>query len=205
MCGRWISRTLGGLMLCVGLWAPPAAAQTWVSAWGGRGPLSTTIRTDHTFNDGVPDLSGRTLRVMAHLTTGGSQVRVRLSQRFSSTALVIGAAHVAIRSSGSSIVPSTDRTLTFGGARAVTVPAGADVWSDPVNLNASAQKDLAISLYFPGTFKPTTEGGRGQTKTSYFKSGNQVSMTSLSFASNTRQVFVAYEVQVLSPGPAAAL
>jgi len=112
---------------------------------------------------------------------------------------------VAIRSSGSSIVPSSDRTLSFGGARSVTVPAGADVWSDPVTLNVGAQKDLAISLYIPGTFKPTTEGGRGQTKTSYFKLGNQVSMTSLSFASSSRQVFVAYEVQVLSPGPAAAL
>src|SRR5690349_4335875 len=70
-------------------------APTWVSAWMGRGPLSTTITTDHTLTDPVPDLTGRTLRVMAHITAGGSQVRVRLSQRFSATPLGIGAGHVA--------------------------------------------------------------------------------------------------------------
>jgi lysophospholipase L1-like esterase len=196
-----------GSMALAGLWAAPAPAmaQTWVSAWGGRGPLSTTITTNHTFTDPAPNLSGRTLRVMAHLTTGGSQVRVRLSQRFGSSPLNVGAAHVALRASGSGIVAGTDRALTFGGASGVTVPAGADVWSDPVALAVSGGKDVAISVYVPGTFTPTTEGGRGQIKTSYYKAGNQVSSVSLSFASTTRQVFVVYEVQVLSPTPAASI
>lgn len=196
-----------GSMVVVGLLALPgrARADAWVSAWGGRGPLSTTITTNHTFSDPAPNLSGRTLRVMAHLTTGGSQVRVRLSQRFGGAPLYVGAAHVAIRGSGSGIVAGTDRALTFAGASTVTVPAGGDVWSDPVALTVSGGKDVAISVYVPGTFTPATEGGRGQIKTSYYKAGNQVSSPSFSFASTTRQVFVAYEVQVLSPGPAASL
>jgi lysophospholipase L1-like esterase len=177
----------------------PALAETWVSAWGGRGPLSTTITTDRTFQDPVPDLSARTLRIFAHLTTGGDKVRVRLSQRFSSSALEVGAAHVALRSSGSAIVPETDRALTFNGAPTVTVPAGADVWSDAVNLAVPAGGDLAISVYVPGSFIPTTEGGRGQIKTSYHAAGNQASAAELSSAATTRHVFVAYEVQVLSP------
>lgn len=185
--------------------AKAAHAEGWVSAWAGRGPLSTTITTSTTFKDPAPNLSGRTLRVMAHLTAGGSKVRVRLSQRFGSSALDIRAAHVAIRNSGSTIVASTDRALTFGGASSVTVPPGADVWSDPVYLTVDAGRDLAISVYIPGSFVPTTEGGRGQIKTSYYKAGNQVSSAAFSFPSTTRQVFVAYEVQVLSPGPALAI
>jgi lysophospholipase L1-like esterase len=177
----------------------PALAETWVSAWGGRGPLSTTITTDRTFQDPVPDLSDRTLRIVAHLTTGGDKVRVRFSQRFSSSALDVGAAHVALRSSGSAILPETDRVLTFDGAPSVTVPAGGDVWSDPVNLAVPAGGDLAISVYVPGSFVPTTQGGRGQIKTSYYAAGNQVAAASLSSAQTTRRVFVAYEVQVLSP------
>jgi lysophospholipase L1-like esterase len=179
--------------------ATPAQAESWVSAWGGRGPLSTTITTDRTFQDPVPDLSDRTLRLFAHLTAGGGKVRVRLSQRFSSSALDVGAAHVALRSSGSSIIPETDRALTFDGAPSVTLPAGGDVWSDPVDLAVPAGGDLAISVYVPGSFIPTTEGGRGQTKTSYHAAGNQVSRVALSSAATTRRVFVAYEVQVLSP------
>jgi lysophospholipase L1-like esterase len=174
-------------------------AETWVSAWGGRGPLSTTITTDRTFQDPVPDLSDRTLRIFAHLTTGGDKVRVRLSQRFSSSALDVGAAHVALRSSGSAILPETGRALTFNGAPTVTVPAGADVWSDAVNLAVPAGGDLAISVYVPGSFIPTTEGARGEIKTSYHAAGNQASATALSSAVTTGRVFVAYEVQVLSP------
>ena len=185
--------------------AAPVNAQTWTSAWGGRGPLSTTITTDHTFTDPVPNLSGRTLRVMANVTTSGSQVRIRLSQRFSVLPLVVSAAHVAIRSSGSGIVRGTDRVLTFAGAPTITVPAGGDVWSDSVNLAVNAAQDLAVSIYVPGNFIPTTEGGRGQIKTAYYKAGNQVSASSFSSASTTRQVFVVYEVQVLSPGAAATI
>jgi hypothetical protein len=127
--GRSLRSTMGIVsgMALVALWSAPVMAQTWVSAWGGRGPLSTTITTNHTFNDPAPNLSGRTLRVMAHLTTGGSQVRVRLSQRFGSAPLVVGAAHVGIRASGSGVVGGTDRALTFGGASNVTVPAGGDL------------------------------------------------------------------------------
>jgi lysophospholipase L1-like esterase len=182
----------------------PACASVWVPAWTGRGPLSTTIITNRTLTDPTPNLSGRTLRVMAHLTTGGSQVRVRLSQRFSSVSLEVAAAHVGIRASGSAIIPETDRVLTFGGEEAVSVPAGEDVWSDPVALDVSARQDLAVSLYVPGSFLPTTEGGRGQVKTSYHQAGNRVAATSLAGAT-TRQVFAVYEVQVLSAGPAAAI
>jgi lysophospholipase L1-like esterase len=183
----------------------PRCPPTWIPAWTGRGPLSTTITTNRTFTDPVPNLTGRTLRVMTHLTTGGSAVRVRLSQRFSADALVVAAAHVALRSTGSGIVPETDQTLTFAGSPTVTVPAGEDVWSDPVTLAVSTGQDLAISLYVPGPFVPTTEGGRGGIKTSYHKTGNLVSAPSLAPASMTRQVFAVYEVEVLSPGPASAI
>ena len=187
--------------------SPESAAcpSFWVPAWTGRGPLSTTITTNRTFKDPVPNLTGRTLRVMTHLTTGGTHVRIRLSQRFSSSSLDVAAAHVAVRNTGSSIIPETDRALTFAGSATVSVLAGEDVWSDPVALDVRAGQDLAVSLYVPGSFVPTTEGGRGQIKSSYHKAGNQVAASSLAGGSTTRQVFGVYEVQVLSAGPAAAI
>ena len=177
----------------------------WLSAWGARGPLSTTITTKTTFNERVPDLSGATVRIMAHLTAGGSQVRVRFSQRFSSLPLVVDSAHVAIRKATSEIVTDTDRELLFGGATSLLLPAGGDVWSDSVRLQTHAGDDLAISFYVSGSFVPTTYGGRGTTKTSYYQTGNHVSEASLPSASRTFNVFGAYEVQVLSHGPAATL
>ena len=48
-----------------------------------------------------------------------------------------------------SIDPATDRTLTFGGAASISVPAGAPVVSDPVALDVPPLSELAISIYLP--------------------------------------------------------
>jgi lysophospholipase L1-like esterase len=183
----------------------PCGRRHWLPAWGARGPLSTTITTSTTFTERVPTLSGSTMRIMAHLTAGGSQVRVRFSQRFSTVPLVIDSAHVAIRSADSAIVPETDRELTFGGVTSLLVPAGGDIWSDPVRLDTNAGDDLAISFYVSGTFVPTTYAGRGTTKTSYYQLGNHVAEASLPGASRTKFVLGAFEAQVLAHGPSAAL
>ncbi len=93
--------------------------------------------------------NNQTIREIVHTSVGGSQVRVRISNTFGSAPLVIGAAHVAVTSSGSSIVPSTDRALTFGGRTSVTIPAGAPALSDPVDLHVQPVSDIAVSIYLP--------------------------------------------------------
>jgi lysophospholipase L1-like esterase len=54
-----------------------------------------------------------------------------------------------VSSSGSAIVPGTDRALSFGGRMTVSIPAGALALSDPVDLQVNAVSDLAVSLYLP--------------------------------------------------------
>ncbi|HEX3342038.1 MAG TPA: GDSL-type esterase/lipase family protein [Pseudolabrys sp.] len=93
--------------------------------------------------------NNQTIREIVHTSVGGSQVRVRISNTFGSAPLVIGAAHVAVTSSGSSIVPSTDRALTFGGRTSVTIPTGAPALSDPVDLHVQPVSDIAVSIYLP--------------------------------------------------------
>lgn len=199
------------LTLFFAFMAVPALADgTWVTTWGGHGPLSTSITTTTTTTETIPNftnLADRTLRVMAHATTGGSQVRVRLSQRFSTFDLHVDAAHIAIRDTGSTIKANTDHALSFGGAANVKVPAGQDVWSDPVTMDVAAGQDLAISFYVPSsdTTTPTTEGCRANLLSSYYISGNQVATSTLTGASTMKRVLIAYEVKVLSPGKAATL
>src|SRR5262249_42066695 len=48
------------------------------------------------------------------------------------------------------------RTLTFGGSPSITIPPGAVVVSDPVNLNARQQSDLAVSIFVPENTGPAT-------------------------------------------------
>lgn len=126
------------------------AHEHWVGTWGNA---------LHQPDLGVPGLSNagfnnQTLRQIVHLSVGGLWVRVRLST-FGAGSLVIGAAHIA-QGATASIIPGSDRTLTFGGYPFVTIPPGAVVVSDPVELNAPDRSDLAVSVFVPGLTGPAT-------------------------------------------------
>ncbi len=184
--------------------SPDASGSTWVTAWG-RTPLSTTVTTASTSVQAtVPSqINNQTLRLVAWTTIGGSQVKVKFTNRFSTSALVISAAHVALRQSGGMIVAGSDRTLTFGGSGSATIAAGAETWSDAAVLDVPAHADLAISVYLPGTFTPKTFHPTGL-KTSYLSTaGNFVSSATMpvpsgSATKTTTQVLFASEVQVLA-------
>jgi lysophospholipase L1-like esterase len=111
-----------------------------------------------------PDLAGisrtgfdhQTLRLIAYTHFPGSRLRIRLSNTFGTKALAIGQADVALESAGAAIVPGTDRRLSFAGRHAVTIPAGAEVYSDPVRLTVGAEQNLAVSLFVPASTGPTT-------------------------------------------------
>jgi lysophospholipase L1-like esterase len=119
---------------------------------------------------GAPPLnfSNQTLRQIVHVSIGGDRVRVVLSNAFGSAPLSVGAAHVALREKDAAIAPRSDRALTFAGSASTTIPAGAAIVSDPVNLTVPAFADVAIDLYLPGdtassTSPLTTHAGAQQT------------------------------------------
>jgi lysophospholipase L1-like esterase len=56
---------------------------------------------------------------------------------------------VALRSQGPSIVAGSNRALSFGGQSQPTIPAGALLASDPVDLVVADFADLAVDLYLP--------------------------------------------------------
>jgi lysophospholipase L1-like esterase len=113
--------------------------------------------------------NNQTLRAIVQTSVGGNEVRVRVANFFGTSPLVIGAAHVALSSSGSSIVAGSDRTLTFGGRASVSIPAGALVLSDPVDLHVDALSNVAVSLYLPSATKVET--------TTLFQGSSYVSST----------------------------
>jgi lysophospholipase L1-like esterase len=94
-------------------------------------------------------IKGQTLRQIAHVSLGGPRVRVVLSNSLGTLPLRVGAAHVALRATGASIVAASDHVLTFGGLPHSTIPPGALLISDPVDLAVPDYGDLAVDLYLP--------------------------------------------------------
>ncbi|MCS7482528.1 SGNH/GDSL hydrolase family protein [Umezawaea endophytica] len=125
----------------------------WVRTWGaspqaahdGLGSL------DH-----YPPLADVTLRQVVRLSGGGRRLRVRLTNEFGTVPFTISAARVGIATPGGGVQPGSERVLSFAGAPTVTVPAGAPVLSDPVDLPLPALAKLSISLYLPGGVETCT-------------------------------------------------
>ncbi len=98
----------------------------------------------------------QTLRLDVHVSAGGANVSVRLSNIFGDRPLVVGAAHVARRTKAADVDPSLDRTLTFRGQAGATLPPRSTVATDPVDLDAPPLSDLAICLFLPEQTDATT-------------------------------------------------
>lgn len=96
-------------------------------------------------------LTDRTCREVVRVTTGGSGLRLRLSNAGVAAPLVLRAVTVARRTTGAALDPASLRPVTVQGERTVTVPADGSVTTDPVELPVRPGTDLAVSLAVAGT------------------------------------------------------
>ncbi|MFF8395123.1 SGNH/GDSL hydrolase family protein [Streptomyces sp. NPDC016172] len=114
-------------------------------AAAGRGVVTWASSAGHVGEAEAAE--GRGYRLMAHTSVGGSGLRVRLSNAFGDQPVTFGNVHAGLQRDGAALVPGSNRRLTFGGARSVTVPAGGIVYSDPLPGRVPAARTLAVSLY----------------------------------------------------------
>jgi lysophospholipase L1-like esterase len=148
-----LATALAVAALGFGLGPSPVKAQTsdagnWIATWAAS-PQPWWDADFFAPIDVPRALRNQTVRQIARVSLGGSRVRVEISNEYGAQPLVIGAAHVALAGEGSAIVAGSDRPLTFGGEASVTVPPGAPILSDPVDLEVPPLGSVAVSLYFP--------------------------------------------------------
>jgi hypothetical protein len=96
------------------------------------------------------DLIDVSVRQVVRVSAAGTAIRLRLSNEGGNDPLPVGAAHVGLAGPDGSILPGTDRVVTFAGLSGVNIPAGAPLLSDPIELPVRALDKLAVSLYLPG-------------------------------------------------------
>lgn len=118
------------------------------------------------------NLWNQTIREVARVSLGGSQVRVVLSNKYGSEPLVVSEAHIAISDGGAKIKDGTDRKLTFSGSSSIAIPPGAPAVSDPVDLEIAPLGSVAVSLFFAEVSPTTTMHFDGR-QTAYIVAGNK--------------------------------
>jgi lysophospholipase L1-like esterase len=98
---------------------------------------------------GGPDFANETIRMVVHTSIGGSALRLKLSDQRSTTPLAVGEVDVAVQAHQATPVPGTRHQVTFGHARAFTIPAGAEWTSDPIPMTVAADSSVLVSVYLP--------------------------------------------------------
>jgi lysophospholipase L1-like esterase len=197
----------------------------WVTTWGaspqarlagpGRGPANPPAQGQANAVANAPaapappaqvsSFSNQTLRLIVHTTIGGRRLRVHLSNDFGSAPLKISAAHVALRNKESAIAEGSDRALTFNGQSSCTIPNGAQMISDPVDLDLPPAADVAVSIYVPGETGPATYHGTGLHTSFVSKAGDFTAAPEIADATTTQAWFLLSGIDVMAPSDAAAI
>ena len=182
---------------------PHPPSPRWIATWAAS-PFAAPARPPRDSVDRVMQLYDQTVRLVVRTSVGGERVRIRLSNEYGDRPLVIGAAHIAVRDSAASIVPASDRTLTFGGRPAVRMLPGAVVLSDHVALAVPPLQDLAISLHLADSSRLSTAHPLAL-QTSYVGHGNVAGERT--FAPDTTLVVWPYlvGVDVINPSVAGVI
>lgn len=150
-------------------------SQVWVGSWAASQQIPEP-------QNALPsaDLEDVTLRQIFHLSVGGAALRVHISNVFGTEPLHVVSVHIArpLSASSSAIDPASDRALSFAGNKDVTVPAGAEYISDPINYPVTALSNLAVTFYL--AVPPVQQTGHpGSRATSYYVHGDLVSAKDL--------------------------
>jgi lysophospholipase L1-like esterase len=189
-------RALPLLVALAALAAPLRAgsADGWTAAWASAQMIPAGDQV-------VPGewLDDATLREVVRVGLSGSRLRLRLSNAFGKEPLAIGG--VTIAHSADNRTPRIAgrvAAVRFGGRSETVIPAGAEVWSDPIDLAVVAGGALTVSIYQPKAPVPPT-GHPGSRATTYFVHGNKVAAETLAGAQTAPRWLTIAGIEVFAP------
>lgn len=141
---RWI--TLLSLAIGAAVAAPVAqAAPVWVTAW--------TASPAPDRKDGKPEapvqFAAQTVRQDIRVGSRGEALRLRISNELGDAPLHVEDIRVRLKDGRAAALP-----VTVDGRRAIDVPVGATLLSDPVVLPVAALQEISVTAYFAQPTRP---------------------------------------------------
>ena len=176
--------------------SPTFAQDHWVASWGAAAVKS--------MGEVVP-AGGVTYRNVVHMSLGGKQVRLTLSNRFGTEPLIIGGVNVARSTSNGTVNAASLQDVTFSGKPGTVIDPGKTVISDPVAMDVAPLSDVAVSIFLPAekiTF--FTDHPLSHT-TNYRAVGNQIRAASMTGVTNLQPWRILVAIDVMAPSQDAAI
>ncbi|MEU2337038.1 SGNH/GDSL hydrolase family protein [Streptomyces sp. NPDC013172] len=182
-----------------------ARADHWVATWAAMPQLTEVGNLPPApFTGETSVLADTTLRQTVRVTTGGHRLRLRFSNAYGDTPLPLTAVTVALPEGGragvSAVVPGSVQPVTFSGRAAIVVPVGAQVVSDPVDLEMDPGAELTVTAYTAqGQPDHALTSHPGSRTTSYLLRGDHVQDPDLTGATPVDHWYLLSAVEVRAP------
>jgi len=177
-----------------------ANAEDWIGTWTASAQPAWS--SDFPVPIGMPsNLYQKTIRQVARVSIGGSKVRVVLSNEYGKVPLKVGSAHIGLTSDGPNIKAGSDHALTFAGKGSVTIPPGAPVMSDPIDIAIAPLSQVSVSLYFAESAPTDTMHWDGH-QTAFVAAGDKTGDAEIT--PDTKQTQRAFLSEIFVDAPAGA-
>nr|MBO2475654.1 SGNH/GDSL hydrolase family protein [Actinomycetales bacterium] len=194
-------------------YATPLPAATEIAPHAARGAADRKTERRHLVGawsaatSRVPAVvGGQTIRMVVRISIGGTEARIRLSNVFGTRPVTFGRVRLGIQRAGARIKPGTNRSVTFGGRKSVTVAPGRAVWSDPIRGRFPRGSDLVISIYVPHTVRDVTGHERAYATTYLSRPGDHTRAESATaFTYTSVQWYFLDRVAVTAPATTRAV
>lgn len=184
-------------VLLLALTSYPTIAQAhWVASWGA-GAVKCS-------GEDIP-AAGVTYRNIVHLSLGGKQVRLTLSNLFNTEPLNVGGVTVARSTGGGALDASSLRAVTFDGKPSTVIAPGATILSDPVSIAAAPLSDLDVSIFLPAGKVSYYTGHPISRQTNYRAVGNDLRAADMPDTAKYKPWKILTAVDVMAPAADAAI
>ncbi|KAL0939095.1 GDSL-like lipase acylhydrolase [Colletotrichum truncatum] len=170
---------------------PTRDEREWVTVWGTMPQLTEPANLPPApFNETGRVFNDATLRQTVKISLPASTLRLQISNAFGGSDLPITAvtiARTANNTAGTSAIDTDSlQVVTFSGGGGFTVPNGAVVFSDPIDLSVEGQSVVSVTIYLAnGQTTNSITSHPGSRTTSFLVNGNHVADQDLG-ASATR-------------------
>jgi lysophospholipase L1-like esterase len=173
-----MSRLCRLLPLLLAAWASSAPAQKlrdanrgWVAAWTGSAqgpyPIGNEIAQPElklVLPDPERGASDQSFRMILRPDVWGKEARIRLSNAFGTKTVAFDDIMLGLQTSGSALVPRSNRPVTFAGKPSLTLRPGESLVSDRITLPwvkdskdpMLANRKIAVSFHVVGDSGPIT-------------------------------------------------
>jgi len=174
------------------------AEDGWVGTWA-TAVEPTTMKDMPAFS-----LAGRSIRQIIHVSIGGSQLRLQLSNVYSSVPVEIKSVFIADAKDGSNIDVRSARYLKFNGKQKCVIAAGDSIFSDVFSYPLKPLQRLAITVCYGDSVPECGTSHRGSRTTSYIYNGTAKPKTRFVDTEDLEHWYNIAALDVKSDAPAVA-